>query len=171
MPFTAVFYKNRGTELSKFTRRTLKHYFITNMSNSKYAEAVLKKPITDIAPIRICSDNPNLHKQRLKAVEWGMGGGKYTYLNAIKLAVLKFTGMRSKLFLHTRNIDPNRHYFCKGYSGMPLLAGLSSAKYCLVGTGVGDGYHCKNGATTGDDKWNYVPVMTEGIGFGGRKEF
>ena len=70
------------------------HYFVTNMSESKYAEAVLWKPVIDIAPIRICSDNPTLDKQRLKAVEWGMRE-KYTYINAIKLAVLKFTGLPS----------------------------------------------------------------------------
>jgi len=145
------------------------------MSESKYAEAVLWKPVIDIAPIRICSDNPTLDNQRLKAVEWGMGG-KYTYINAIKLAVLKFTGnlsglgLPSKIFLHTRNIDPKRHYFCKGFSGMPLLAGLANWKYCLVGTGVGDGYHCKDGATTFNDKWNYVPVMTTRIGKGEAKE-
>jgi len=172
LPFQAVFYKN-GTKV--FQRRRLKHYFITNMSESKYAEAVLRKPVMDIAPIRICSDNPTLEKQRLKAVEWGMGG-KYTYINAIKLAVLKFTGNLSglgppsKIFLHTRNIDPKRHYFCKGFSGMPILAGLANWKYCLVGTGIGDGYHCKDGATTANDKWNYVPVMTTRIGKGEAKE-
>jgi len=162
LPFTAVFYKN-GTEVRTLQRRRLLHYFVTNVSESKYAEAVFYRPVKDIAPIRICSDNPTLDKQRLKAVEWGWGG-KYSYINAIKLAVLKFTGLPSKIFLHTSNIDPKRHYFCKGFSGMPLLAGLANWKYCLVGTGVGDGYHCKDGATTANDKWNYVPVMTTRIG-------
>ena len=102
-------------------------------------------------------------KQTLRAVEWGVGGsGEYTYINSINLAVLDFTG-DSKALLRTRNVVPNKHHFCKGDGGMPLLAGLSSAKYCLVGTGIGRGYSCQYGATTNSDRWNYVPVMTKKI--------
>ena len=115
--------------------------------------------------------NPNLFrfffegppKQTLRAVEWGVGGsGKYTYINSINLAVLDFMG-DDKALLRTRNVVPNKHYFCKGDGGMPLLAGLSSAKYCLVGTGIGRGYSCQYGATTNSDRWNYVPVTTKKI--------